>query len=85
MQLLLIIIYRILEAYLYVLIAYILLSWIPEIRRTRFYEFLERLTNPFMRIFRGIIVIGMIELTPIVGFLFYQWGLSALAFMINSL
>ena len=82
---LLIVLYYALTAYYYVMIAYILMSWIPELRKTRFYEFLRNVTDPYLRIFRGLLVIGMMDLTPILGFLLFQFGLSALGQVINSL
>jgi YggT family protein len=67
------------------MIAYILMSWIPELRRSKFYGFVSSVTDPYLRIFRGLIVIGMMDLTPIIGLMLYQFGLSALGQVINSL
>jgi YggT family protein len=38
-----------------------------------------------MRIFRGLLVFGMMDFTPIIGFLLYSWGLSNLSNMIATL
>ena len=62
----------------YFLIAYVLMSWIPELRGTKIHQIIHSIANPYMRIFRGVLVIGMIDLTPIIGFLLYQWGLGML-------
>ena len=67
-----------LRIYYYVLIAYVLLSWIPDLRNSSFYRMIYRIANPYMRLFRGLIVIGQIDLTPILGFILYQWGLNNL-------
>lgn len=75
--------YYALRAYFYVLIASVLLSWLPEIRRTRLGAFIDRLADPYMRIFRGLVVIGMFDFTPILGFLIYQFGLNQFAQMIQ--
>jgi YggT family protein len=72
------ILYWILRVYFYVLIAYVLMSWIPELRGTKIHRIIHNIANPYMRIFRGVLVIGMIDLTPIIGFLLYQWGLGML-------
>lgn len=85
MQLLLLLLYRVLEIYFYTLIIYVLLSWIPELRQSRFYQMLGTITEPYMRLFRGLIVIGMIDLTPILGFFLFQFGLQALGFVINTM
>lgn len=64
-----------LQAYLYILIAYVLMSWIPELRGTKLHQIIHNIANPYMRIFRGILVIGMFDFTPIIGFYLYQLGL----------
>jgi hypothetical protein len=38
-----------------------------------------------MRIFRGILVIGMIDLTPILGFIIYQFGLTSFSEMVSRI
>ncbi len=81
----LIVILWILEIYYWILIAYILGSWIPELRKTKLYQIIYKLANPYMRIFRGLLVFGMLDFTPIIGFLLYRWGLNNLANMINTL
>ncbi|MFP4286819.1 MAG: YggT family protein [Candidatus Izemoplasmataceae bacterium] len=85
MVLFLSIIYYILRIYLYILVAYVLLSWIPELRSTRFYQILHQITEPYMRLFRGLIVIGYFDFTPIIGFMLYGFGLEAFGMFIASL
>ena len=65
-----------LRAYYYTLIAYVLMSWIPELRGTKVHQVISRIADPYMRIFRGLLVIGMIDLTPIIGFFLFQLGLN---------
>jgi len=74
-----------LEIYYYILIAYILLSWITELRNSRFYYYIRLLAEPYMRVFRGLLVFGMMDFTPIIGFLLYRYGLDQLVNMINRL
>lgn len=85
MELFLRIVMYALQYYYYVLIASILLSWIPELKRSTVGQFIDKLANPYMRIFRGWIVIGVMDFTPIIGFLFYQFGMSAFSQMINQM
>ncbi len=79
------ILHTILTIYFFMMIAYILLSWVPEIRQSRFYYILHLIVNPYMRIFRGLIVIGNFDFTPIIGLLFYNFGLMAFGEFIASL
>jgi YggT family protein len=59
------------------------MSWVPEIKHTKIGQLIDRIANPFMRIFRGIIVIGMFDLTPMLGLFLYQLGLTYLGQMVN--
>lgn len=77
------IVYYLLQAYYWVLIAYILMSWIPEIRGSRVHQIVHNIANPYMRLFRGLLVFGMMDFTPILGFLLYNLGMRYLAEAIN--
>lgn len=74
-----------LQVYYYLLIATILLSWFPDLRQTNWYRSLLQLTQPYLRLFRGLLVFGQLDFTPILGFIFYQFGLSAFQALVNSL
>lgn len=84
MELLLTIIFKALEYYYYILVASVLLSWIPDLKRSTVGQFIDKLANPYMRIFRGWVVIGVMDFTPIIGFMFYYFGLNALGQMIAN-
>lgn len=75
--------YYLLTAYYWILIINIFLSWVPEVRNTKIGRFLTWLGDPYMRIFRGLLVFGMLDFTPIIGFILYNLGLSYFAQMIN--
>lgn len=52
-------------AYWYVLLATAIISWIPELSDTQVGQILNRVTNPYLRLFRGFVPsvrIGQIEL-----------------------
>ena len=65
-----------LTAYYYTLIAYVLMSWIPELRGSKVHKVVHSIANPYMRVFRGLLVFGMFDFTPIIGFILYQVGLN---------
>ena len=71
-----------LRAYYYILIIYVLMSWIPELRGSKFHQVVHNIANPYMRIFRGLLVFGMMDFTPILGFILYQVGLNYYAQML---
>ena len=71
--------------YSWVLMAYILLSWFPNARESRFGQVLAMLVEPFLAPFRRIIppIGGMLDISPIVAFLVLnlaQAGIRAIFF-----
>ncbi len=55
--------------YLMMLFGRILGSWIPELQRTRFMQFIAFYTDPYLNFFRRFIPpLGMIDISPIVAF-----------------
>jgi len=75
----LIIAFYILQTYFYIMIVFVLLSWVPSIRQSRFYYILSRIVEPYLGIFRGWIVFSNIDFTPMLGLLLYQFLLSVIA------
>ncbi len=74
LQLALLVIYRILYVYYFLLIATFLLGLTP-IMQTGFHRFLRKITDPYMNIFSGWIVIKWLDFTPVIGLLFFQFVL----------
>ncbi|CDQ19826.1 YggT family protein [Halobacillus karajensis] len=78
-----------LQIYSWILIIYILMSWFPGARESRFGEVFSRLAEPFLEPFRKIIPpLGMIDISPIVAILvlnFARAGLGELYYMIMGL
>ena len=59
----------IVQAYSFLMFVWVLLSWLPDMQRTRFYRFLEKLFVPFLEPFRRIIPpINGIDISPLIGF-----------------
>lgn len=90
MQLLLSIVNQILMIYYYLLIARILMSWVPSVQDTSLGRILFRLTEPYLAVFRKIIPPlsigpGAIDFSPIVALIAYSFlerGIYALIGMI---
>ena len=72
--------------YRYMLIAYVLMSWVPQMRDTGIGQLLERLVEPYLAPFRRFIPpLGFIDLSPIVAFfalIFAHSGLILLLTMV---
>ena len=55
------------QIYSILLIIYILMSWVPSARETKFGQILEKITEPYLGFFRKFIPpLGMIDISPIV-------------------
>ncbi|MCZ8518789.1 MULTISPECIES: YggT family protein [Paenibacillus] len=63
------------QIYQYLLIAYVLLSWLPNARESFIGEFLGKLCEPYLGIFRRFIppLGGMIDISPIVALIALQF------------
>lgn len=74
--------------YQFMVIAYVLMSWVPQMRETSIGQLLERLVEPYLAPFRRFIpAIGFIDISPIVALFalyFAQDGLITLLRMISS-
>ena len=72
-------VYLILRGYYYLLIFYIILSWVVS-RESALYRAVGIFCDPFFRVFRGLLVISGMDFTPMLGLILYQ---LALAYVLN--
>ncbi|NBI29435.1 YggT family protein [Chengkuizengella marina] len=74
----------ILQIYIYMIIAYVLLSWVPNARDSFIGELLGKVVDPYLSIFRKIIppIGGMIDISPIIAIIALQFAASGLASVI---
>ncbi|BAQ10442.1 integral membrane protein [Bacillus sp. OxB-1] len=74
--------------YSILLIIYILMSWVPASRETKFGELLSKIAEPYLGFFRKFIPpLGMIDISPIVALFalnFISMGISEIFKMIVS-
>ncbi|MGE5702236.1 MAG: YggT family protein [Clostridia bacterium] len=72
--------------YEFMVIAYVLMSWVPQMRETAIGQLLERLVEPYLAPFRKFIpTLGFIDISPIVALIalsFAKDGLLALLAMV---
>ena len=66
--------------YFYMILVYILMSWIPNARDSFIGELLGKLVEPYLAPFRRFIppIMGMIDISPIVALLVLQLAASGL-------
>ena len=77
------------NVYSFMLIAYILMSWVPAAQNSAIGRMLEKVCEPYLGIFREFIPpIGMIDISPIVAIFllnFIQRGLLIVVIKIFSM
>lgn len=56
-----------LRIYYYSIFIFIIMGWIQELRNSVFYKYLGVIVEPFFRVFRGWLVFGGLDFTPMLG------------------
>ncbi|MBE3593493.1 MAG: YggT family protein [Candidatus Carbobacillus altaicus] len=79
------------QIYLVLMIIYILSSWIPPLYHSRLMQYVASIVEPYLGIFRRFIPpIGMIDFSPIIAFLVYNYivapaFLAGLSTLLNAI
>jgi YggT family protein len=72
--------------YQFMIFGYILMSWIPALQQSAFGEFLGKLVEPYLSIFRKFIPpIGMIDISPIIALFALRYILLGLLIVIQNI
>ena len=72
--------------YQFMIFGYILMSWIPSLQQSAIGEFLGKLVEPYLSIFRKIIPpIGMIDISPIIALFALRYILLGLLIVIQNI
>ncbi|MBO8171129.1 MAG: YggT family protein [Bacillaceae bacterium] len=71
------------QIYMYLIFAYILMSWVPQMQGSPLGQMLGRLVEPYLRPFRSLVppIGGMIDISPIIALMtlyFAEQGLLAI-------
>lgn len=74
------------QIYYWLIIIYILMSWLPNARESSFGELLGKIVEPYLSIFRRFIPpIGMIDISPIVAIIALNYAAMGLTTILRSL
>lgn len=73
--------------YYYLMLAYIIMSWFPNARESSIGQFIGKLVDPYLSIFRRFIppIGGMLDLSPIVAFIALRFIQSGVMYLLNML
>ncbi|UIR29078.1 YggT family protein [Priestia flexa] len=86
MEIVLRILLQLIEIYSWALIIYIFMSWVPDIRASRFGQILGSICEPYLEPFRRIIPpLGMIDLSPLVAILVLRFASGGLVSLFRML
>ena len=68
--------YVILSIYQFIILVSIIMSWIPNAYNTKIGNGIYHISNWYMKPFRGWLVLGFLDFTPIIGLGIYQFILQ---------
>ncbi|SIQ38758.1 YggT family protein [Paenibacillus macquariensis] len=73
--------------YFYMIVIYVLMSWLPNLRENFIGELLTKLVEPYLSVFRRFIppIMGMLDISPIIALFVLQFVQSGLKFVIHSI
>jgi YggT family protein len=71
--------------YKWMLIAYILLSWVPNIRESFIGQLLGKIVEPYLTPFRKLIppIGGMLDISPIIAFIALGFVVDGIIFIVE--
>lgn len=77
----LIVLWKLLEIYQWLLIARVVLTWFPDFCDYIWYRWIAAITDPYLNLFRGWIPLigGTIDVSPMIAFFVLHWIQSNLA------
>ncbi|QBO37507.1 YggT family protein [Periweissella cryptocerci] len=84
MALLVLILTRVIEIYIFVIIANALMSWLPGANESKLGQLISRLAEPYLNVFRFLPTLGGIDFSPVLAIIVLelaQQGLTRVAFM----
>lgn len=73
------------QIYFYMVLIYVLMSWLPAVRESAVGEFLGRMVEPYLRPFRRLIppIGGVLDISPIIALIALQFVASGLHAVVN--
>ncbi len=76
------ILFSILLFYNVFLIAGIIISWIPGLLNFKLFRIINKISDFYMEPFTGILILGPLDFTPIIGFMLYDALIYAISYLL---
>lgn len=64
--------YYLLRIYYFIMFVGIILSWIPGAMKISFFRGIRKMTDWYLGIFRGYLVVGIFDFSSLIGILLYE-------------
>ena len=75
--------YILMYIYWAVMFVGIIMSWIPNANRYGFCRVIRKIGDAYLGPFRGLLVIGFLDFTPVLGFILYRFIINIVAGFIS--
>nr|WP_138493206.1 YggT family protein [Paenibacillus pinistramenti] len=71
--------------YYFLIIIYVLMSWLPNVRESFVGELLGKLVEPYLSVFRRFIppIMGMIDISPIIALIALRYAVMGLKYILS--
>lgn len=64
---------RALDIYSFIILIYVIISWIPDLKRNSFFYYISKIVDPYLDIFRKLnLRYGAIDFTPLLALIVLQ-------------
>ncbi|MBD7967658.1 YggT family protein [Paenibacillus gallinarum] len=75
------------EIYYWLIIIYILMSWLPNARESKFGEIIGKIVEPYLAPFRRFIppIFGMIDISPIIAIIALRYAATGLVAILTNI
>ena len=75
------ILWYLLNAYNFILIAGVIMTWLPFLYNFKIFRMIAKMCDWYLGPFRGILVLGPLDFTPLIGFFLYDGIVSLIYFL----
>ena len=77
-------IYYLMYGFLILIAINMLFSWFPGIYRFKFAKVLWMISDTYMHPFHGVLVLGILDFTPLLGVITFELLIQAYIYLVNS-
>lgn len=72
-----------LSAYSFFLLAVVIMSWFPALYNFKIFRLIAKIGNLYLEPFSGVLVLGPLDFTPIIGFMLYDGLITIIYYLLT--